>query len=298
VQAVITLAGEGTRMLPWSRGLRKEFLPLYDHGDNGSLLLKPVAHLVVESLVGADADKVTIVVQPRDAGAVQAYFTVDHEFLRRHHHHADRLVETRRFYSTLDTLRFVYTLQPRPAGFGDAVLRTQAVVGREPFLLHAGDGIVIEPHRGAALRAMAELRERENLDAVVLARTVANPSRYGVIEGRLGTRVGAYPRIDVTRMVEKPEHPKTHWAATAVYAFGPRLFPALEAVRKQNQRVRELELTDGIQRMISDGGRVAALLLTARSGTWRSVGSPEGYGRALEATRKVSERAIASRRNH
>jgi len=296
MQAVITLAGEGTRMLPWSRGLRKEFLPLYDHGENGSLVLKPVAHLVVESLVGADADLVTIVVQPRDAGAVQAYFTVDHEFLRRHQHHADRLVDTRRFYRTLDRLRFVYTLQPRPAGFGDAVLRTQAVIRKSPFLLHAGDGIVVEAHRGAALRAMAELRERENLDAVVLARIVADPRRYGVMEGHLGKKVGPYPRIDVTRMVEKPEHPRTHWAATAVYAFGPRLFPALEAVRK-GHRSDELELTDGIQRMISEGGRVAALLLGPRTGTWRSVGSPDGYGRALEATRKVAERAAQKRRN-
>ncbi|MGA8275736.1 MAG: sugar phosphate nucleotidyltransferase [Thermoplasmata archaeon] len=297
MQAVITLAGEGTRMLPWSRGLRKEFLPLYDHGENGFLVLKPVAHLVVESLIGADADLVTVVVQPRDAGAVQAYFTVDHEFLRRHQRHADRLVETRRFYHTLDTLRFVYTLQPRPAGFGDAVLRTEPVIGTNPFLLHAGDGIVVEAERGAALRAMAELRERENLDAVVLARTVTDPRRYGVFEGRLGKKVGPYPRIDVTRMVEKPEHPRTHWAAAAVYVFGPRLFPALEAVRKEH-RSPELELTDGIQRMISEGGRVAALLLGPRTGTWRSVGSPEGYGRALEATRKVALRAMASRRNH
>src|SRR5580658_4636895 len=297
MQAVITLAGEGTRMLPWSRGLRKEFLPLYDHGENGSLVLKPVAHLVVESLIGADADLVTVVVQPRDAGAVQAYFTIDHEFLRRHQRHAERLVETRRFYRTLDTLRFVYTLQPRPAGFGDAVLRTQAVIGKEPFLLHAGDGIVVENERGAALRAAAELRERENLDAVVLARTVVDPRRYGVFEGKLGAKVGPYPRIDVSRMVEKPEHPKTHWAAAAVYAFGPRLFPALEAVRREH-RTHELELTDGIQRMIAEGGRVAALLLGPRTGTWRSVGSPEGYGRALEATRKVALRASASRRNH
>ncbi len=296
MQAVITLAGEGTRMLPWSRGLRKEFLPLYDGGENGSLVLKPVAHLVVESLIGADADLVTFVVQPRDAGMVQGYFTVDHEFLRRHRRHGERLAETREFYRTLDRVRFVYTMQPRPAGFGDAVLRTHSVIGDEPFLLHAGDGIVIEPHRGAALRAMAELRERENLDAVVLARTVADPRRYGVFEGELGKKVGPYPRIEVRRMVEKPARPRTHWAAAAVYAFGPRLFPALEAVRKARHGP-ELELTDGIQRMIADGGRVAALLLTSTTGTWRSVGSPDGYGRALEASRKVAEQALRARSN-
>jgi UTP--glucose-1-phosphate uridylyltransferase len=296
MQAVITLAGEGTRMLPWSRGLRKEFLPLYDHGTNGSLVLKPVAHLVVESLIGAGADVVTIVVQPRDAGAVQSYFSVDHEFLRRHHRHADRLVETRRFYETLDHLRFVYASQPRPAGFGDAVLRTEAVIGHQPFLLHAGDGIVVEPRRGGALRAMAELREREDLDAVVLARRVANPRQYGVFEGRLGAKVGPYPRIEVTRMVEKPAHPRTHWAAAAVYAFGSGLFPALNAVHREH-RNHELELTDGIERMIEKGGRVAALVLGPRTGRWRSVGSPEGYGRALLATRRAAERARPARAN-
>jgi UTP--glucose-1-phosphate uridylyltransferase len=296
VQAVITLAGEGTRMLPWSRGLRKEFLPLYDRGENGALVLKPVAHLVMESLIGAGAELVNIVVQPRDAGAIQAYFTVDHEFLRRHRRHEDRLVETRRFYTTLDTLRFVYTLQPRPAGFGDAVLRTEPVIGRNPFLLHAGDGVVVESHRGAALRAMAELRERENLDAVILARKVADPRRYGVMEGHRGKAVGPYPRLDLTRMVEKPEHPRSHWAAAAVYVFGPRLFPALEVVRK-TKRSPELELTDGIQKMIADGGRVAALLLGPRTGSWRSVGSPEGYGRALAATRKVADQPRPPRRN-
>jgi UTP--glucose-1-phosphate uridylyltransferase len=296
MQAVITLAGEGTRMLPWSRGVRKEFLPLYDRGENGALILKPVAHLVVETLIEAGAELVTVVVQPRDAGAVQSYFTVDHEFLKRHRRHPDRLVETRQFYETLDKFRFVYTLQPRAAGFGDAVLRTEPVIGEQPFLLHAGDGVVVEPKRGAALRAMAGLRERENLDAVVLARTVADPRRYGVFEGTLGKKVGPYPRIDVTRMAEKPEHPKTHWAAAAVYAFGPRLFPALEAVRKEHSSP-ELELTDGIQRMIEEGGRVAALLLGPRTGTWRSVGSPEGYGRALAATRKVAERAPTPRAN-
>ncbi|MCI4364475.1 MAG: hypothetical protein L3K10_00190 [Thermoplasmata archaeon] len=296
MHAVITLAGEGTRMLPWSRGLRKEFLPLYDRGTNGSLVLKPVAHLVVESLVGAGAQLVTIVVQPRDAGFVQNYFTIDHNFLNRHKRHPDRLVETRRFYRTLDEVRFVFTSQPRPAGFGDAVLRTQGVVGHNPFLLHAGDGIVVERHRGAALRAMSELRERENLDAVVLARRVKNPRHYGVMEGRPGKKVGEYPRLDVTRMVEKPDRPRSHWAAAAVYTFGPRLFPALEAVRKE-KRSPELELTDGIQKMISDGGRVAALLISPRTGTWRSVGSPEGYGHALAQTRREAERAAGAARN-
>lgn len=289
MEAVVTLAGEGTRMLPWSRGLRKEFLPLYDRGENGQPVLKPVAHLVVETLAAAGASHLTLVVQPRDAVTVRNYFTVDPKFLRRNQRHAERLTETRRFYDTLGRLRFTFVLQRRPNGFGDAVLRARTAVGGEPFFVHAGDGILLEGHRGRLLRAMASLLERENLDAVLLVRKVADPRRYGVVEGRPGRPADGLPRIDVHAMVEKPAHPRSHWAATAVYAFRPSIFRALEEFRS-SERPSELELTDGIRTLLANGGHVASLVLTPRTGEWRSVGSPDGFARALDRTRTVAAR--------
>ena len=208
MHAVVTLAGEGTRMLPWSRGLRKEFLPLYDRGSNGDAVLKPVAHLVVEALATAGADRITIVVQPRDAGFIQNYFSVDHAFLHRHRRTPDRLVETRQFYRTLDRVQFSFVSQPNAAGFGDAVLQSEGVVGRSPFFLHAGDGIVLEPHRGAALRAMGAIRERDDLDAVILVRHVVDARRYGVIEGRPEGAEGASPPLPRHRDGRKTPAPE------------------------------------------------------------------------------------------
>ncbi len=245
---------------------------------------------MVEALAGAGADRVTVVVQPRDAGFVQSYFSVDHSFLQRHRHTPDRLVETRRFYRTLDHVQFGFVLQARAAGFGDAVLRSQGSVGRDPFLLHAGDGVVLESHRGAVLRVMQELREAEDLDAVLLVRPVADPRRYGVVDAVPARSVGPFRRLRVTGMVEKPKRPKSHWAATAVYAFGPRLFPALEAVRRAEHPM-ELELTSGIRHLLAHGGRVAALTLSPRTGLWCSVGSPDGYALALARTRNLARRA-------
>jgi len=292
MEAVVTLAGEGTRMLPWSRGLRKEFLPLYDLGGNAQPVLKPVAHLVVEELVAAESFHLTIVHQPRDAESVRNYFTVDPTFLRRHRQHGERLTETRRFYDTLRRLRVSFVVQPRPAGFGDAVLRAKGAVGGQRFFLHAGDAVLLEPHRGHLLRAMSALLEREALDAVLLVRKVADPRRYGVVEGRLGTAVHGIRRLDVTAMVEKPSRPRSHWASTAVYAFDPSIFAALARVRA-SRRPKELELTDGIGDVIANGGRVAALVLSPRTGEWWSVGSPEGFGRALARTRAVAARNAA-----
>ncbi|HEV2317500.1 MAG TPA: sugar phosphate nucleotidyltransferase [Thermoplasmata archaeon] len=289
MHGVLTLAGEGTRMLPWTRGLRKEFLPLYDLGGNGTPILKPVAHLALESLSSAGADEITLVVGGRDLVTAQNYFTVDRTFLKRHAHHRDRLTETERFYGHLRELRLRFAVQSEPRGFGDAVLQARGFVGHEPFLLHAADAALLEPHRGRALAQMAALQEREDLDGVLLVRRVADPTRYGVVEGPYGPNEGAFRSLVVTGMEEKPAKPRSHWAATAVYTFSARIFDALDAVARET-RPAELELTAAIAHRLSQGGRFVALILTPRTGEWRSVGSAEGYLTALQRTRVLAQR--------
>ncbi|MGA9838958.1 MAG: sugar phosphate nucleotidyltransferase [Thermoplasmata archaeon] len=283
LRGVLTLAGAGTRMLPWSRGLRKEFLPLYDRGHDGSPVLKPLAHLVLETLTSAGVSDVTLVVQPTDLALVRNYFTVDPSFLEQHRQHPERLVETREFYRRLVDLRIRYALQPRPTGFGDAVLRSEPRLGGAPFLLHASDALLLEPARGTLPHGMGELLRRESLDAVLLVRRVPDARRYGVVVGREVARYRSWRRLDVSGMEEKPTHPRSHWAATAVYAFAPTVFDALRSARRKAPRGSELELTHGIADLLAGGGRVAALVLEPAD-AWRSVGSPDGFYRALRAT--------------
>ncbi len=279
-------------MLPWSRGLRKEFLPLYDRGQNGLPVLKPIAHRVLETFVGAGITDIVLVVQPRDLAFVQNYFTIDREFLARHSHHVDRLRETREFYRTLGQLRLRFAVQTEPRGFGDAVLMAEPYVGHHPFVLHASDAILVEDHPGRIPRAMADLREQDDLDAVLLVRRVKHPTRYGVVEGSSSGRFRGLRRLTVVGMEEKPARPRSNWAAAAVYAFSPRLFEALRAIARGNPP--ELEVTTGVARMISEGGRVAALVLDSPS-DWRSVGSPEGYLTALRRTYREAERPLNRR---
>jgi dTDP-glucose pyrophosphorylase len=272
-------------MLPWTRGLRKEFLPLFSPSNGGPPVLKPVAHHVLETMVGAGATDITLVVGAKDLAFVQNYFTVDQEFLERHAHHRERLRETERFYGTLRKLRLRFAVQPTPRGFGDAVLQAEPFIGHQSFLLHAADAVVLEPRRGATMRYMAARREAEDLDAVLLVRKVENPSKYGVVEGKRIGRWEGMARLAVSGMEEKPERPRSHWAATAAYAFSPRMFEALRAVARSKQQ-SELEVTDAIRRMLENGGRIEALILQPAFGEWWSVGSPEGYMRALRRTQQ------------
>lgn len=290
IRGVLTLAGEGTRMLPWTRGLRKEFLPLYDRGAYGPPVLKPVAHLVLEAMVNAGVTDITLVVGAKDRTFVTNYFTVDRTFLARHAHHRDRLRETERFYATLGRLRLHYAVQPSPRGFGDAVLRAERPGASEPFLLHAADALLLDPHRGAILGRMARRIARGDLDGVLLVRRVADPRRYGVVEGRPMAPWQGMARLRVDAMEEKPERPRSSWAATAAYAFSPRLFTALRAVRRA-RHPRELEVTDAIAWLLARGARVEALVLSSRWGEWWSVGSPESFVRALGRTERAARRA-------
>jgi UTP--glucose-1-phosphate uridylyltransferase len=289
MRGVVTIAGEGTRMLPWTRGLRKEFLPLYDRTETGEHVLKPVAHVVLESLVAAGVDDVTLVVGAKDLAFVQNYFTIDRELVQRHARHSERLAETERFYDTLRGLRLRFAVQPAPRGFGDAVAHAEEYVGEGPFVLHAGDAVLLEPERGRLIRTMMALQERDHLDVVLLVRKVTDPRRYGVVEGRTDGREGGLQKLLVTGMEEKPPKPRSQWAATAVYAFGHRIFDSLRSLEGTGP-TGEIELTDAIRPLIPEG-RVAALVLSPKAGEWRSVGSPEGFQRALERTRR---RALAT----
>lgn len=273
-------------MLPWSRGLRKEFLPLFDAGVDHEIVLKPVAHLVVETLMGAGVSDLTLVIQPRDRASVANYFSADEAVLRRNRRHPERLGDTRALYNRLRRLRIRYAEQPRPMGFGDAVLRAASSVGDRPFLLHASDAFLAEPSRGEIPRSMADLMEQERLEAVLLVRRVENPRRYGVVEVRPGGRFRTRRWFLATGLEEKPEHPRTHWAATALYAFRPEIFDAIRTAARRARRGAELELTWGIAELVRQGRKVGAMALSPPA-SWWSVGSPEQYLRALRFTHRL-----------
>ena len=82
----------------------------------------------------------------------------------------------------------------------------------------------------------------------------------------------------------RPAKPRSHWAATAAYAFSHRLFDALRSLEGAGT-TGEIELTDAIRTLIAEGS-VAALVLSPSAGEWRSVGSPEGFQLALDRTRQ------------
>lgn len=131
-KAIIPAAGMGTRVLPASKALPKEMLPIVD---------KPAIQYIVEEAVRAGITDILIITN-RGKGVIEDHF--DHSV------ELEAMLEKRGNTEMLETLRktahlanIYYIRQKVTRGLGDAVLRAKEFVGDEPFAVLYGDDVII-----------------------------------------------------------------------------------------------------------------------------------------------------------
>ncbi len=132
-KAVIPAAGLGTRVLPASKAIPKEMLPIVD---------KPAIQYIVEEAVAAGIEDILIITN-RGKGAIEDHF--DHSFeleagLKSKPEKAS-ILKTVEFPSALANIYFIR--QKETKGLGDAVLRAEKFIGDEPFAVLYGDDVII-----------------------------------------------------------------------------------------------------------------------------------------------------------
>ena len=277
--AVIPSAGMGTRLLPATKQQPKEMLPVFVKGSHGLVFLKPVIQLVFERLYDAGLRKFFFVVG-KGKRSMEDQFTLDNGFMDhlRRLEKRQLIKEMEQFYSRVRDSSIVFINQPEPLGFGDAVLRAKAFTNRDPFIVHAGDDLIISRNLGYFSRLMRAF-EIYRADAVFCVQKVRDPTKYGVVECE-SIGPGIYR---VKHVEEKPRHPKSRIAIIALYAFNEKIYHYIEKAREPDGH--ELELTDAIEELVKDGGKVYAVELNSHE-TRIDIGTPESYWNALEATMK------------
>lgn len=162
--------------------------------------------------------------------------------------------------------RFSFVVQERPLGLGHAVLQAKSEVGTAPVLIVLGDTITV-----------AALRDLVSNGSMVGVREVEDPRRFGVANVEGGR---------ITALVEKPEHPASRLAVVGVYYLtnAPLLFRSLEAVEREGKRTKgEIQLTDGLQRMIEEGEVLRPFSVEA----WYDCGKTETL---LQTNRELLDR--------
>jgi UTP--glucose-1-phosphate uridylyltransferase len=233
-KAVIPVAGLGTRLLPATKAIPKEMLPLAD---------KPTIQYIVEEAVASGIEHI-ILITSRSKRAIEDHFDTAPEL--------EQALERKGDYETLEMIRRIadmaqlsFTRQPAPKGLGHAVLQAKDLVGNEPFGVLLGDDLVDAPV--PCLRQLMNVYE--DCGASVLAIMPVEKSEtslYGIVDLEPGG-----DRVHRVRgMVEKPApaDAPSNLAIIGRYVLTPRIFELLEQTPPDSRN--EIELTDALHALL------------------------------------------------
>lgn len=260
-KAVILAAGMGIRFLPVTKSMPKEMLPLID---------KPVIHFVVKEAVESGINDV-IIVTGRGKKAVEDYFDESPE-LEAHllKNKRDDLLRIVRDVSSLVDIHYIR--QKEPLGLGDAVLRAEKHVGKEPFAVLLGDDII--KNGIPCTKQLIKIFEKYHGSVIGVKEVPEDKvSRYGIIKGK---EIDDF-LYEVEDIIEKPsiEEAPSNFAAVGRYIFTPEIF---DCIKETPLGVgNEIQLTDAI-RILKDSQNIYASIF---NGKRYDTGYKLGYVQAV-----------------
>ncbi|WP_048147293.1 UTP--glucose-1-phosphate uridylyltransferase GalU [Pyrococcus abyssi] len=256
-KAVIPAAGLGTRMLPITKSMPKEMLPIVD---------RPVIHYVVEEAVKAGIEDI-LIITGKGKRAIEDYFdrSFELEYYLKERGKLEALREVEEIGEMVD---IYYVRQKKPLGLGDAILYAEKHVNGEPFAVLLGDDIIIS--KKPAIKQLIEVAERKNTPVIGVESVPRElVSRYGIIEGELIEN----DLYRIKRLVEKPS-PKEAPSNIAIigrYILIPEIFDILRETPPG--RDGEIQLTDALQILLNKNEILAKRI----EGERYDIGSKFGF---------------------
>ena len=231
-KAIIPAAGLGTRLLPNTKSIPKEMLPLVD---------KPVIQYIVEEAVAAGIEQILIITN-RGKNPIEDYFDYAPDLEERLI--ADgKLRDAQIVREVADMADVYFVRQKETKGLGHAVWRARSFVNEEPFAVLLGDDIMLS--ETPVLRQLVTAAEQNECSAVAV-RQVPDEliTKYSSVklEEKLSERV-----YRISDMNEKPtlEEKLSDYAILGRYVLTPAIFDILEHTAPG--RNNEIQLTDGMR---------------------------------------------------
>ncbi len=260
-KAVIPAAGLGTRVLPASKAIPKEMLPIVD---------KPAIQYIVEEAVAAGITDI-LIITGRGKGAIEDHFDRAPELEERLLQGGkDALYEACIQASSLANIQYIR--QKETKGLGHAVLCAKSFVGDDPFVVLYGDDVILgETPATAELCTVFEQTGRCVLGVKEVA--LSEMHKYGSIKF---SRDAAGNMI-VSDMNEKPKPGEalSSYAILGRVVLTPEIFSILE--QTQPGAGGEIQLTDAMK-VLAHRDKMAA---KEYSGTRYDMGNKLGI---IEAT--------------
>lgn len=230
-KAVLPVAGLGTRVLPATKAIPKEMLPVFD---------RPAIQYVVDEATSAGIEHI-VFVTGRNKGAIEDYFDRSYELedTLKKKGKVETLAELESTLPAPGAMSFVR--QQAPNGLGHAVWCARDVIGDEPFAVLLPDVLVLA--KPGCLQQMLEAHSSVGGNLIAVDPVPENQVHmFGVIDPV--ERTGNVVRIK--GMVEKPkrEVAPSLLRITGRYILQPEIFAALE-IQKPGAG-GEIQLTDAM----------------------------------------------------
>ena len=255
-KAIIPAAGLGTRMLPATKTVPKEMLPLVD---------KPAIQYIIEEAVASGIEDILIVTN-RAKSAMDDYFDYTPE-LEESLLKAGKKAELDAVRHSADIANIFYVRQKETKGLGHAVWRAKRFVGDEPFAVMLGDDIMMA--ETPVTKQLIDAAEKYGAAAVGTQGVSQEAiSRYSSLQvEKLEERI-----YKVTDMNEKPspEEAFSDFAILGRYILTSDIFDLLE--KTPPGYGGEIQLTDGLRALCKVSPMIAVDFIGRRYDTGNLAG--------------------------
>ena len=232
-KAVIPAAGLGTRMLPATKTIPKEMLPLLD---------KPVIQYIIEEAVEAGIEDILIITN-RAKSAMDDYFDY-HPELEERLRATGKEKELEAVRRTADMANIFYVRQKETKGLGHAIWRAKDFIGDDYFAVLLGDDIMRA--KTPVTRQLIDAATQYEASCIGVQEVTDDAiSRYSSIKSTPLTS----SIYKVSDMNEKPtpEEKFSNLAILGRYVLSPEIFPILEHLPPG--KGGEIQLTDGLREL-------------------------------------------------
>ena len=258
-QAIIPLAGLGTRLLPLTSVIPKELLPI-----NG----KPGLEYILDECINSGIKEVIFIISKKKQ-IIKKYFFNDifYKNLIKNKKKDRRLkFEYNKIRKYKKMIKFVY--QNTPRGTGDAVLRCKNLIKSKYFLMLMPDDLIINYNCSLSL-----IKLSQKFNSSVIASKKVNKkdvSRWGIFNLKKINK----DNFVITDVIEKPaiKSAPSRYAVIGRYILPKKIFKVLEKQRPGKDG--EIHITDSIRKLIKNNNKFIGHIF---SGKYLDCGSMNGY---------------------
>ena len=242
-QAIIPLAGLGTRLLPLTSVFPKELLPI-----NG----KPGLEYILDECDEAGIKEIIFIISNKKK-LVKKYFYNDKFYKYIIKKKKDKRIreEYKKILKFKKKIKFVY--QNTPKGTGDAVLKTKKLIKNKYFLMLLPDDLIIKKNCSKSMIAVHNKYKSSVMASLKVKKETV--SRWGIYD--INKKISKN-NFFINGVIEKPSNKlaPSNKAVIGRYILPKSIFKKL--MKQKPSEGGEIHITDAIQSLINDGEKFIA----------------------------------------